>query len=134
MTRTQRFSRASRIGCLIGSALLFVMGLFHGSGFFYITETIQASNVEDFLKEIVPVLFAHPSIHLLGLSALGILALFLKHDLRKLSWLLALLILIDALLAVVLGAMIPALLLIAAAICFVVAALKDKPIPVDTTL
>ncbi len=102
------------------------MGVFHGSGFFYVSESIQESNAEGFLKDIVPALFAHPSIHLIGLAAFGILTLFLKHDLRKVTWLLAVLIVLDALLGFYLGGMIPGLLLLVAAICFVVAGLKDQ--------
>jgi len=126
MTNTKSISKTSKISCLIGSTLLFIMALFHGSGFFYVSNSISKSNAEEFLKDIVPALFAHPSIHLFGLSAFGILALFLKQDLRKLTWLLAILILLDAFLAFYLGGMIPGLLLLIAAICFILAGLKDK--------
>lgn len=127
MTDAKGISRTSKIFCLIGSTLLLIMGAFHGSGFFYISEAIEKSNAEGFLKDIVPALFAHPSIHLISLSAFGILALLLKQDLRKLTWLLAVVILLDALLGFYLGGMIPGFLLLAAAICFVVAGLKDQP-------
>lgn len=128
MSDSKRISKMAKVFCLIGSILLLVMGIFHGSGFFYIQEAIEKSNAESFLKEIVPVLFAHPSIHLISLSALGILAIFLKQDLRKLTWLLAVLILSDAILGFYLGGVIPGFLLLAAAICFVIAGLKDKTI------
>lgn len=110
--------------CISGSLLLLLMGLFHGSGFFYVSEAIEESNAEEFLKEIVPSLFVHPSIHLIGLATFGILAVFLKQDLRKLTWLLAVLIVLDALLAFYLGGMIPGLVLLAAAVCFMLAGLK----------
>ena len=126
-TSTEKTSKASKIYCLTGSLLLLIMGLFHGSGFFYVSEAIQSSNAEAFLKDIVPALFAHPSIHLIGLAAFGVLAVFLKHELRKLTWLLAVLVILDALLAFFLGGMIPGLLLLAAAICFVLAGLKQQP-------
>lgn len=126
MTNKKRISKVSKILCLIGSSLLLIMGAIHGSGFFYVSETIEKSNAEEFLKDIVPALFAHPSIHLAGLSAFGILALFLKQDLRKVTWLLAALVGLDALLGFYLGGTIPGSLLLIAAICFVVAGLKDK--------
>lgn len=126
VTNSKNATKASKILCITGSTLLLILGAFHGSGFFYVSEAIEKSNAEAFLKEIVPVLFAHPSIHLIGLSAFGILALFLKQDLRKLTWLLAVLIILDALLAFYLGGMIPGFLLLAAAICFIVAGLRDQ--------
>ncbi len=126
-TSTEKTSKASKMYCITGSLLLVIMGVFHGSGFFYVSDAMQASNAEAFLKDIVPALFAHPSIHLIGLAAFGVLAVFLKQELRKLSWLLALLIALDALLAFYLGGMIPGFLLVAAAACFVTAGLKNKP-------
>lgn len=126
MTEAQKISKTSKILCLLGSSFLLLMGLFHGTGFFYVSEAIQSSNAEGFLKDIVPALFAHPSIHLLGMAAFGILARFLKHDLRKVTWLLAALIVLDALLGFYLGGLIPGLLLLVAAICFLLAGLKEK--------
>ncbi|TMM57357.1 hypothetical protein FEE95_12800 [Maribacter algarum] len=126
MTDVKGISKTSKLFCIIGSSFLLIMGLFHGSGFFYVSETIEKSNAEGFLKDIVPALFAHPSIHLIGLAAFGILALFLKQDLRKVTWLLAVLIALDAALGFYLGGMIPGILLLLAAICFVVSGLRDK--------
>lgn len=100
------------------------MGLFHASGFFFVREAIDKSNAETFLKDIVPLLFAHPSIHLIGLAGLGILALFLKSELRKLTWAIAVLVLIDALLGFYLGGMIPGALLTIAALCFAISGYK----------
>jgi len=121
MANTKRISRGL---CIAGSLLLFIMGLFHGSGFFYVNEAIQESNAEEFLKDIVPALFAHPSIHLIGLAAFGILAVFLEQDLRKVTWLLALLIVLDAFLAFYLGGIRAGILLLAAASCFILVSLK----------
>jgi hypothetical protein len=120
-------SKASKLFCVTGSTLLLLMGMFHGTGFFYVSEALEKSNAESFLKKIVPVLFAHPSIHLIGLSALGVLALFLKQDRGKLLWSLALLVLIDALLAFYLGGWIPGILLTVAALCFVFSGYKSNP-------
>lgn len=107
--------------CIIGSALLLVMAAFHGSGYAFVTEAILESNAEDFLKQIVPALFVHPSIHLVGLATFGILALFLKQATGRVLTLLAILVVADAALAFYLGAVPPGVMLLAAASCFAVA-------------
>jgi uncharacterized membrane protein len=127
MTNAKSSSKTSNTFCILGSLFLLLIGAFHGTGFFYVSEAIEKSNAESFLKKIVPVLFAHPSIHLIGLSALGVLALFLKQDRGKLLWSLALLVLIDALLAFYLGGWIPGILLTVAALCFVFSGYKSNP-------
>ena len=83
MVKQKTKSKTSRILILIGSILLFIMAIFHGSGLFYVSDLMNESNAEVFLKEIIPVLFAHPSIHLIGLTALGITTLYLKYDSKK---------------------------------------------------
>lgn len=102
------------------------MAVFHGSGFYYVSEAITKSDAEGFLKEIVPILFAHPLIHLVGLAAFGILAFFLKHEAKKVLLLLSALIGIDAVLAFYLGGLLPGILLIVAAIFFIIAILKTN--------
>lgn len=124
--KTLATSKSTRIFCSIGSLLLLVMAVFHGSGFFYVSEAISTSNAEGFLKDIVPALFAHPSIHLIGLSAFGVLAIFLRQEVKKVTWLLALLISLDGALAFYLGGSIPGILLFTAGACFVYAGLKAK--------
>ena len=126
MTETKRKLKAYKALCLVGSILLFVMAIFHGSGFFYVSESIMKSNAEGFLKEIVPVLFVHPSIHLIGLSAFGILTIFLNNDNKKVLVLLSLIVIADALLAFYLGGTLPGILLTVAALCFIMASSKYK--------
>lgn len=120
MTTANSISKLSKVFCLIGSGLLLLMAIFHGSGFFYIREEIEKSNTDEFLKEIIPTLFAHPSIHLLGLAAFGIIAMVLKQDAHKIAWIVAAMISIDAVLAFYLGGIIPGFLLATAAICFAI--------------
>ena len=126
MTETKRKLKAYKALCLVGSILLFVMAIFHVSGFFYVSESIMKSNAEGFLKEIVPVLFVHPSIHLIGLSAFGILTIFLNNDNKKVLVLLSLIVIADALLAFYLGGTLPGILLTVAALCFIMASSKYK--------
>lgn len=125
MTDIKKISKNSKIFCLIGSSFLLIMGAFHSSGFFFVSEAISKSNAEDFLKEIVPTLFAHPSIHLFGLAALGVLALFLTQDFRKLTWAIAILVFVDAVLGFYLGGPIPGVLLTIASLCFLIAGYKN---------
>ena len=122
----ERKSRMSKVLNVIGCILLLVMAIFHGSGYSFIKETIDASNSEAFLKEIVPTLFVHPSIHLIGLAAVGVLAIYISEGKRKILLLLSLLVGLDALLAFNLGGILPGILLLAAALCFAVASLKKS--------
>jgi len=121
MAEQQTKSKTSRLLIVIGSILLAIMALFHGSGFFYVRDLINESNAEGFLKEIVPILFAHPSIHLFGLSALGIVTLYLKYDATKILFLLTILVIIDTILAFTIGGLIPGLILTVPAVCFSIA-------------
>lgn len=113
-------SRTAKILCVIGSILLLVMAIFHGSGHSMVSESIEASDAPEFLKHIVPALFFHASMHLVGLAAFGILALF--NGSRGLSALLAIVVLADAGLAFYLGGVFAAAMLIVAALFFAVAA------------
>jgi len=121
MALTEQKSKAFKVLCLVGSLLLLVMAMFHGSGLFYVKESIDQSNAEGFLKEIVPVLFAHPSLHLIGLSAFGFLALSLNYEIKKVLTLISALVTVDALLAFYLGGILPGILLLIAALCFILA-------------
>ncbi|WP_166204777.1 hypothetical protein [Pelagihabitans pacificus] len=117
--------------CLAGSFLLLLMAVFHGSGFWYVSDTIMKSNADGFLKEIVPVLFAHPSVHLAGLAAFGILALFLQTDAKRVLLLLSALVVLDALLAFYLGGTLPGMSLLLGALCFIVANYFSQQATID---
>ncbi|MEM1326110.1 MAG: hypothetical protein AAGI23_09160 [Bacteroidota bacterium] len=106
--------------CYAGSALLLFMAIFHGSGFNFVKASIESSNADSFLKDIVPALFAHPSIHLMGLTAFGLLSTTMEQP-RKVLVLLALLIFVDAALGFYLGGLIPGAFLSSAAILFILA-------------
>ena len=64
----------------IGSLLLLLPAALHISGFSYVTEKMQASNAASFLKEIMPMLFAVPTVHLVSLATFGILSTYLKSN------------------------------------------------------
>ena len=118
MSESNKKSRTSKILILVGSILLVVMAIFHGSGIFYVSDLVNKSNTDEFLREIIPVLFAHPSIHLIGLSALGFVSLYLKQDAKKILYLLTILVLIDTVLAFLIGGPIPGIILTVPVLCF----------------
>ena len=120
-------TKTPKVLCYIGSGLLLLMGLFHGSGLSYFTGLIKESNAMDLLKEVVPVLFAHPSIHLIGLAALGILATTMQQPVNKLLIFLVIMIGIDAALGFYVGGPIPGIALSIAAAFFLGAALRNLP-------
>jgi len=119
-------TRSSRMLTIIGIVMLVIMAGFHGSGFWYVRKSIQSSDASDFLKNIVPALFAHPSFHLLALAAFGVLALFQPQNARPILYLVSLLVLGDAMLGFALGGLGPGLLLVGAATCFGLAGFRQK--------
>ena len=121
MSKNSITKRSTIVGCVLLSS----MALFHGSGIIYLTEIVQQSNAKPFIKEIFPVLFAHPSIHLFGLAALGILTLFMKHEVGKILLFISILISINAILAFFLNATIPGILLVLSSFVFGLAASKS---------
>ncbi|MEO1715177.1 MAG: hypothetical protein AAFU60_17755 [Bacteroidota bacterium] len=104
-----------RILGLSGTILLLIMAVFHGSGLPYVNEIMMESNAASFLKDIFPILFVQPSLHLLTLAAFAGLGVFFIPDGRRVLKLTALAILVDAILALVLQAWIPAGMLVLAA-------------------
>jgi len=119
-------SKTSKILCLVGSALLLVMAAFHGSGLSYVNKIMAASDADNFIKQIFPILFAHPSLHLVGLAAFGILSTFLAQEAWKVLMVLLIIVLADALLAFFLGGVLPGFLLVLAALCFGIAVVRKK--------
>ena len=126
MTESKGGSKKSKATIVIGSVLLIIMGLFHGSGINYVTDIVQQSNSESFIKEIFPVLFAHPSVHLLGLAVLGIVTLYMSQDAKKVLLVISSLIVIDALIAFYMSAIVPGVLLLASAFCFFLVGIQKK--------
>ena len=119
--------RVATIFCVIGSVLLLVTAVLHGSGYFQVSDAISKSNASAFLKDVVPGLWAHFSIHLVILAAFGIVLAFSRHRTRALTALLALAAAADAAWAFSLaGFFVGVALPIAAALCFAVAALAPN--------
>ena len=126
MDRQYQNLKLANISTIIGSLLLIIMAALHGSGTTYVSTLINESNSETFIKEVFPILFAHPSIHLLGLAGLGTLTLFMRHEIRKVMLFLSALIVIDSFLAFYLGAIIPGILLILSAFSFVLSGINNE--------
>lgn len=103
--------------------MLVLAGL-HTSGLSWISGEISNSNAEDFLKDVFPVLFLHVSIQLVGLAGLGILAIFLGQAARKVLTFLGVMCFTNVGLAFYLGAIAPGVLLLIAAMLFLLGAIK----------
>ncbi|HXD37190.1 MAG TPA: hypothetical protein VN624_11080 [Rhodanobacter sp.] len=115
--------RAARILCVIGSILLLVTAVLHGTGYYAISGAISRSSASAFLKHVVPGLWVHFSMHLVVLAAFGLVLAFSLHRTRSLVALLALAVAADAAWAFSLaGFFVGVALLIAAALCFALAA------------
>ncbi len=117
-------SKITKISTLVGCALLIVMAVFHGSGIYYVSDLIHQSDSEPFIKEVFPILFAHPSIQLLGLAGLGILTFFMKHEIEKVLFFIATMVIIDSFLAFYLSATIPGILLVFSSFTFGLGGIK----------
>lgn len=125
-------TRSQKVLCAVGSVLLLLMAAFHGSGYGFVSDAIAESNASAFLKDVVPAVFMHVSIHLVGLSAFGFLAVFLKHNARGMVALLAIVVMADAALAFHMGGPVPAALLTSAALCFAVAAVLSPKVSIKS--
>ncbi len=115
--------------CLIGVVLLVGMAGLHSSGTFYLSGLLAESDARGFLKEIFPIVFAHVSLHLLVLAAFGLLAAFSPAARRPVAAIVAGAIALDAAIALALGAWPPAVLLVAAAASFALAAYRAGDAP-----
>ncbi len=118
-------SRSFNFFVILGCLLLTLMAAFHGSGIQFVNTEVTKSNIADFIKEIFPVLFVHPSIHLLGLAAFGVLTLRMKDSRKGVLVMIASLVVISSLAAFYLSAIIPGILLLTAATCFLMAKYKS---------
>lgn len=107
------------------------MAVFHGSGYTIVRDAIVESNASSFLKQIVPALFVHASVHLVCLAAFGILALFLERSARRVIAVLAAAVIADAILAFYLGGAFAGAALMSAALCFVLAAAQPLRVSVQ---
>lgn len=121
-------TRTAKILCAVGCVLLLVTALFHGTGYVEISDAVSESNASAFLKRAVPGVWLHFSLHLVALVAFGILALFAAHGARSLLALLALAAAADAALVFSFAGFFAGVaLLVAAALCFALAAIQPLP-------
>ena len=118
-------TRSSKILCAFGCVLLLVTAIFHGTGYPAVRDAMEASSIPAFFKSSLPGVWLHFSIHLVVLIFFGVLALFSSHGARSLLSLLALAVAADAALVFsVAGFFAGVTLLIAAALCFALAAIQ----------
>ncbi len=124
MENTLKSTKWIKVLHLTASTLLLLMAGFHASGTQYVSGVMLESNASPFLKEIFPVLFILPSLHLLGLAVLGIWALQFGNARRKIAWFIAASVMITTLLAFYLGAILPGGILLTTFLIFTIAAVK----------
>ena len=118
-------TRTSKILCVVGCVLLLVTALFHGTGYAAVSNAVSESNHPAMLKAALPGMWLHFSIHLVVLVALGLFASFSAHGSRSLIALLAVAVAADAALVLYfVGFFAGVALLVAAAVCFAVSALR----------
>lgn len=119
MTRTQK------ILCTSGCVLLLATAVLHGTGYPAARNAMAASNVLAFFKNALPGMWLHFSIHLVILFCFGVLALFSSHGARSILALLALAVAADAAFVFSLAGFFAGVaLLVAAALCFALAAIQ----------
>lgn len=106
---------------ILGCGLLIAIAGLHGSGLGYVKGLVDTSDLADFVKSIFPVLFAHPSLQLLGLAALGLLSLRMKHDFPIVRRFIGAMVLVDVVLAAYLSAWIPGVILLVVSLLFLLA-------------
>ena len=124
-TRSFRYAKGLTIA---GSVLLLLMAGIHGSGYNYLTGMMNTSDAPAFIKQIFPVLFAHPSLHLLGLAAFALLTLWMPYEGRKVLFLAATLVILDGVLAFILGGVVPGILLSLAGLAFFFSGRLSTPV------
>ncbi len=122
MSRVNQGGKRKRIFIITGSILALIMGFFHASGVGFMVNTFNDSDASEFLKEIFPILFLSPSLQLIGLSMFGFATLKMSRDRKYILLIIAFLLACNACFGIYLGAWIPAVLLILAAVSFVLAA------------
>ncbi|MEM1338875.1 MAG: hypothetical protein AAF634_10850 [Bacteroidota bacterium] len=106
---------------IIGSGLLLVLALFHGSGFVFVVDKMNQSNAASFLKEIMPVLFLQPSINLLSLACFAGITIFLKERGFPVLVLVCIFSGINLVFALYLEAYVPGAIMFMALACFLLA-------------
>ena len=126
MENSLKQPKSFRILVITGSVFLILMGLFHGSGLSFMVNTMNDSNAESFIKEVFPVLYLHPSIHLIAMAVLSLSTVFMKHDHKMVLLLLSSIIIVSAIAAFYLSAWLPGILLLLAVLCFVLATSKKQ--------
>ncbi len=122
--------RVSKPLCVIGCVLLLVTAVFHGTGYSAVTDAVFKSNHPAMLKAALPGMWLHFSIHLVVLSALALFASFSARGSRGLLLLISVAVATDTILVwYYVGFFAGVALLVAAAVCFALAALRPSREP-----
>ncbi len=109
--------------------MLLAMAALHASGYTYISSTLRAADLPDFLKQILPPLFLYPSALLVLLSIAVLVSLKLRTGQAAILGMVTSVAAANAVFGFVLGGPIPGFVLTSAAMVFGLAAvaLLRKP-------
>ena len=110
----------------MGSLLLLIPAGLHISGFCYVTEKMDASNAPLFLKEVMPVLFVLPSLHLICLTWVALLSIYAKGNFRLLLLPVIVFVFINMVFAFYLAAFLPAGVMAASGACYLLAVYESR--------
>ncbi len=111
---------------VLGAALLLAVAALHGSGYQYVSGTLQESELPSFLKRVLPPLYLYPSA-LMALLAISVLATLARSSARApVLGLVGVIVAANAVLGFVLGGLIPGGALLLVAGLFIFASLKAK--------
>lgn len=105
-----------------GAVLLLSVAALHASGYSYVSGTLQASELPDFFKKVLPVLFMYPSALMAILAFAALVSLKLRAGRAAVLGLICAIIAVNAVLGFVLGGLAPGGVLLIAAVIFGVAA------------
>ncbi|MEL7023553.1 MAG: hypothetical protein AAGL69_07360 [Pseudomonadota bacterium] len=110
---------------LAGSLMLLATAALHASGYSWIAESIQESDLSDFLKSILPSLFLYPSILMIVLAVAATLALRWPAVATGVWGVVCVIVALNSLLGFILGGPVPGLVLLVAAGLFGFAAYRQ---------
>lgn len=117
-------SRSVTVLSVLGAAILLAVAVLHGSGYDYVAGTVQQSDLPEFLKRVLPLLYLYPSA-LMFLLALAVLATLRRTAARApVLALVCVVVAANSVLGFVLGGAIPGAALLLVAGLFAFASLK----------
>ncbi len=119
-------SRSLKALAITGAVLLLAMAALHGSGYPYVADELQTSQLPDFLKRVLPPLYLYPSAIMIVIALAILVSLKYRSALAPMLAFAAAVVAANAVLGFALGGVVPGGVLLLAAAMFMYAALKAK--------